>query len=646
MVTARSLFLTALVAASRATAQDTNIDIPNGLTPRPLDPDVYGYSIEPVWLESYLSTPLASNLLSIIANVTGKAPPIRVGGNTADQTYIYSTLPTGGDSVSVPNATSAKTFNITPNWFDTWADYFPTGTDLIYTLNLAVNDSAWTIAVQEAQAAHAALGDKLVMFELGNEIDHFINKGWRDATWDVATYTEQFRNLTGQITGSDWYQAVAEESRPKFQAGVFADPPWVPDQQDEIDDFSIENLTHAFADPSSGVDLDIVETYATHLYPQSTCDTARWLRMRLDLLSNHTTLWLNVSQFGPQAAAAEATGKVLVMGETNSVSCSGRSGISDTFGAALWGVDYVLMGAALGIRKLYFHLGATSEYSAFTPLPYELKNETLQPGIRPGWYAHYFIAKAVAPPFPGARLSVAALPGANSSALSGYAIYSSDSGANYSSTTLAKLVLLDMGIWNGTAGLSNPSTLAATDNDDPATFSAGARPNSTLTLANTPSWCPGARVRVTRLTAPGTNAKSGVAVSGVAFDDATGDRVGREVRESLTVGEKGKLSVSVRRAEAVLLELEVVGEGGLLHSTMPLLVPQVNANANDAPAPAAPDSQGQSSGSGSGEAARPTGAGVDTGAGTTREKTAAEIEADRLYEERMEEEYAKREGGA
>ncbi|RYP65576.1 hypothetical protein DL769_006279 [Monosporascus sp. CRB-8-3] len=41
-----------------------------------------------------------------------------------------------------------------------------------------------------------------------------------------------------------------------------------------------------------------------------------------------------------------------------------------------------------------------------------------------------------------------------------------------------------------------------------------------------------------------------------------------------------------------------------------------------------------------------TGAGVNVGAGITREKTEAELEADRLYEERMEEEYAKREGGA
>ncbi|KAI1159873.1 hypothetical protein F5B18DRAFT_655197 [Nemania serpens] len=46
-----------------------------------------------------------------------------------------------------------------------------------------------------------------------------------------------------------------------------------------------------------------------------------------------------------------------------------------------------------------------------------------------------------------------------------------------------------------------------------------------------------------------------------------------------------------------------------------------------------------------GSSSSPTGAGVNTGAGTTREKTEAEIEADRLYEEAMEEEYAKREGG-
>ncbi|ODA75888.1 hypothetical protein RJ55_08529 [Drechmeria coniospora] len=44
--------------------------------------------------------------------------------------------------------------------------------------------------------------------------------------------------------------------------------------------------------------------------------------------------------------------------------------------------------------------------------------------------------------------------------------------------------------------------------------------------------------------------------------------------------------------------------------------------------------------------AMPKGAGVNTGAGTTRAKTAEEVEADRLYDERIEEEYAKRDGGS
>ncbi|KAG4217449.1 hypothetical protein PC116_g34070, partial [Phytophthora cactorum] len=200
------------------------------LATRRLVPDVYGYSIEPIWVDDYVSTPLAKTLLSAIAKVARKPPPIRVGGNTADQTYLHDELPTGNDSVAIPGYLNAKQFNVTPAWYDSWAGYFPEGTDIIYTLNLAVNESAWSNAVAQAAAAHKALGSKLVQFELGNEIDHFINKGWRDASWGVAAYIEQFRNLTGQIVASDWYKAIDEDDdRPTFQAGVFADPPWEPD---------------------------------------------------------------------------------------------------------------------------------------------------------------------------------------------------------------------------------------------------------------------------------------------------------------------------------------------------------------------------------------------------------------------------------
>ncbi|KAI5866245.1 hypothetical protein GGS23DRAFT_603590 [Durotheca rogersii] len=569
---ARSVLLTALVAAGAAVevaAQDStviDVDIPDGLATRPLVPDVYGYSIEPIWVDAYTSTPLAATLLRAVANVTGKPPPIRVGGNTADQTYLHDgpLLPDGNVSAARPGLPAANRFDITPAWFRTWGEYFPDGTELTYTLNLAANASGWANAVAQAAAAGAALGPRLAQFELGNEVDHFIAKGWRGADWGVDAYVVQFRNLTGQIAGADWY-AAAGAAAPKFQAGVIADPPWVHDQHDEIDDFSVANLTR---DGAGGIaerpeDRALISSYAMHLYPQSSCDPARWLRMRLDLLSNHTTLWLgiNISQYGPQIAAAERAGAPFVMGETNSVSCGGRSGISDTFGAALWGVDYVLGGAALGIRQTFFHLGAQSEYSAFTPAAYELKNESLAAGIRPGWYAHYFVAR-VAAPVAGANrtqgegapaLGIAALPGANTSALSGYAVYAG--------RALRRLVFLDVGVWNGTAGLGNPSTLRATDARDAAHHSAGARPAATLRLA-TP-WCAGARVAAARLAAPGTNAKSGVTVAGLAFDPSTGAAAAADdaPAETLVVAHGGALAVPIRRAEAVLLELQSAGDG-------------------------------------------------------------------------------------
>jgi hypothetical protein len=82
-------------------------------------------------------------------------------------------------------------------------------------------------------------------------------------------------------------------------------------------------------------------------------------------------------------------------------------------------------------------------------------------------------------------------------------------------------------------------------------------------------------------------------------------------------------------------------------------MPIPTSSHGDSQAPRAPGSDQHagpshvaSSETGEREGGKATGAGVDTGAGTTRDKTEAEKEADRLYEEAMEDEYAKRDGGA
>lgn len=530
-----SALLVAFAATVSQASHATDIWVSPNVPTRVLLPDVYGYSLEPIWVSDFVKSNLASNLLSEIANVIGKPPPIRIGGTTSDETYLH--LDQGFASGTYPNSSSVQTFNISSAWFQSWANYFPNDTDFVYCLNFVDNSSAWANAVQQAETVHSTLGSKLKLFELGNEIDHYIGENWRAAGWDVAEYIPQWLNLTDQIIASQWYQS--DSNAPKFQAAVFADPPEVPDQQNEIDDFDIVNLT-----TGGLIDPSVISSYAVHLYPQSTCDTERWYRMRLDLLSNHAVLWQNVSQYIPQVAAADRAHSPLVFGETNSVSCSGRSGISDTFGAALWGVDYILMSASLGIQKVYFHLGAQSDYSSFVPLPFIEKNESLAAGIRAPFYGHYFLAQVVA----GSEgLGVTALAGANESSLSGYGVYSGE--------RLRKLVFLDMGVWNGTAGLHNPSTLSATDG---TVFSNGTRPVSHMRVQT--SWPSGANIHVVRLNAPGTNAKSGVDVSGVTFDPATGAKIGKLNEETLKVGGRGVVSFDLQQAQGVLLEVESSGK--------------------------------------------------------------------------------------
>jgi hypothetical protein len=92
-----------------------------------------------------------------------------------------------------------------------------------------------------------------------------------------------------------------------------------------------------------------------------------------------------VQQYRSEAAAVHAVGKQYFLGETNSgelgdddctyeadslsATCGG-GGISPTFGAALWILDYVLQGAVNGVDRMYFHQGTIGNcvrYSYFLP---------------------------------------------------------------------------------------------------------------------------------------------------------------------------------------------------------------------------------------------------------------------------------------
>lgn len=66
--------------------------------------------------------------------------------------------------------------------------------------------------------------------------------------------------------------------------------------------------------------------------------------------------YLNSSQI------AQDAGKPFLMFETNTASCGGFPGISDSFGAALWALDYGLQMAYSNFSGALFHVGGQNVY--------------------------------------------------------------------------------------------------------------------------------------------------------------------------------------------------------------------------------------------------------------------------------------------
>ncbi len=64
---------------------------------------------------------------------------------------------------------------------------------------------------------------------------------------------------------------------------------------------------------------------------------------------NHTSTVLSVAKHLNESNLLANTGLPYILGETNSLYNEGAPGLSNSFGAALWGVDFNLYCAATGI---------------------------------------------------------------------------------------------------------------------------------------------------------------------------------------------------------------------------------------------------------------------------------------------------------
>lgn len=77
---------------------------------------------------------------------------------------------------------------------------------------------------------------------------------------------------------------------------------------------------------------------------------------------DHTAGKNIIQPFLNASAVALAAGKPFLMFETNTASCGGFPGISDSFGAALWGLDYGLQMAYSNFSEALLHVGGQNVY--------------------------------------------------------------------------------------------------------------------------------------------------------------------------------------------------------------------------------------------------------------------------------------------
>ena len=78
----------------------------------------------------------------------------------------------------------------------------------------------------------------------------------------------------------------------------------------------------------------------------------------------------------------------LILSETNSLSSGRASGISNTFGAALWVLDFGLYCASQNITRIHFHQSEGAAYSAWQAMP----NKAGPPATRPPYYGKIAMA--------------------------------------------------------------------------------------------------------------------------------------------------------------------------------------------------------------------------------------------------------------
>jgi hypothetical protein len=432
----------------------------------PLNPALASFSIETAFFEEYMGNQtnpnkLSQNLFENLKERTGVPAEVRIGGITADSTFwdpnqeaaLYNFIDSTG---------ALRNTTLGPQFWDS-VKLLPEGTKIVMTLDL--ESLNYTGALDMAEAAWMGLGSRQISrFEIGNEPDQYY------LNLDAQNYTATWEPWTVNIS------KALGINYPEFQVGATAiDPLWpynTPQADAQFDCVSAlaagANIGHT------------VTTCSEHTYQYSVCDPTRAAIATLTNLVNHTRLaqYLDLWQPRIHSVRAQLGPDAFVVGEFNSVSCSGRANVSNTFGQAMWLLDTTLYAASINVSRMYVHQGGPLALQSSTQLnhgglslynlwyPVDNQNGPIQ--VFPSYSAYLFVTEAIGHSrslrlsniFPGrqANGSSVTTAGGDPSAgqISVYGFWDENSASHLDYPT--KLALLNLEIYNQTDSYPRPNT--------------------------------------------------------------------------------------------------------------------------------------------------------------------------------------------
>ncbi|KAI0651079.1 hypothetical protein C8Q79DRAFT_8635 [Trametes meyenii] len=371
---------------------------------------------------SFVQVPFL-NLLATIADRAGSVA-VRVGGNTQETATLVDSLPDNAmiakDKENASNPTDTPILDFTAEMLYLLANVSSLVNAKWY-LGIPFNDTT-NLRLQIAEAAESILGDNVLAFQVGNEPDLYADHQHRPTGYNQTDYYSEFGVIVQAIQSDPKIKSRGNLVAPSLQGTWSLDSVFqtgfLTTYGDSISIVAVEhypdnNCAAAFPDAGFGDPVNPQDVFANYL--------------------NHGSGQGLVNPYLSSLPTSQQAGKQFMMFETNTASCGGFPGVSDSFGSALWGVDYGLQMAYSNFTGALLHVGGQDvSYNPFTPPPTNLSSVS-QWTVGPIFYSSVVIAEALGKSNTSRVLDLFA--NSANTYTPGYAIYENDA--------LARLVLIN-----------------------------------------------------------------------------------------------------------------------------------------------------------------------------------------------------------